>query len=279
MKAAFNIANGTLVRAIVVRVAMVCVIAASAGFLPQQADGFETDCRACNYCRGQRDLKDELDARIKTHLAQGKTVQQIAALEGGDSILHAPIEVWAARHPEAVRPDRRVLKYRGAKLPDTAFFSAYSPCVKVNGVCIGTDKLAHFFQQGWEYYTIAVLDGRGDALAGRYGAWLEGKEAREKDAADEAYFRKQFSGRVLGYGSYGRTMSGIISHADLAANLAGLQMYRDLAAGRFISVTNYVSKLWCEEINPNDYTPEMKRLVERNERESFPIQQTSKPTL
>ena len=124
----------------------------------------------------------------------------------------------------------------------------------------------HLFQQGWEYYRIAVLDGKGDALAERYGEWLEGREPREQYAADEEYFRRQPSGRLVGYGGYGRCISGVISHADLSASAAGLQMYRDLAAGRFKNITNYVSEKLCEEVNLNDYTPEMKRIVAGNGR-------------
>ena len=248
--------------AIVLVVAMIC-------FVVKPAAAWEVDCRACNFCQGKRDITDELNARIKKHIAEGKTIKQIAALEGGDSVFHAPIEVWASSHSEAVRPDRRKLKYRGSKLPDNALFSAYSPCIKVNGVCIGTDKLAHLFQQGWEYYSISVLDGKGDATAERYGEWLEGAEVPGNYVKDEAYFRKQFSGRLFGYDSFGRTMSGIISHADLAANKAGLQMYKDIKNARFTSITNYVSAMFCEERNPNDYSPEMKRLVERNESENL----------
>ena len=229
-----------------------------------RAPALEVDCRACNYCRDKRDLRDELNARILHHIAGGKSAAQIAELEGGGSIIRPPIEVWADAHPEAARPDRRLLKYRGSKLPDTFLFSAYEPCVKVCGVCLGTDKLGHMFQQGWEYYRIAVLDGKGDALATRYGEWLEGKETREKYVSDEKYFRRQRSGRLLGYGGFGRTMSGVISNADLAANLAGLQMYKDIARGKFESIANYVSEQLCEEVNCNEYTPEMKRLVERN---------------
>lgn len=234
---------------------------------------WEVDCRACRFCRGKRDIKEDLDARIKDHIAAGESARQIAALEGGDSILRSPIESWANHHPEAVWPDVRLLKYRGSKLPHTALFSAFAACCLVNGVCIGTDKLGHLFQTGWEYYAISVIDGKGDALARRYGEWLEGKEPRESYAEDESYFQKQFAGRSVGYGGYGRIVSGVISNADLAANSAGLQMYKDISAGRFVSIANYVSKMLCEEVNPNDYTADMKEIVSRNERANLDLLQ------
>jgi hypothetical protein len=224
----------------------------------------EVDCAACDFCADKGDIADALDARIRKHIADGKTVQQIAEAEGG-SVVRPRIEVWADHLQEAVQPDRRRFKYRGAGLPDSAALSAFAPCVKLNGICLGTDKLAHIFQEGWAYYRIAVLDGKGDALAVRFGEWQEGLAARENYAADEAYFLKQPTGR-FGYGMYGRCISGVISHADLAANKAGLQLYKDLTVGRFKSIRDYVTKDFCEESNPNDYTRVMKQVVEGNSR-------------
>jgi hypothetical protein len=232
----------------------------------QGAFGLEVDCQACNFCRGQPDNRDELTQRIKGYIAAGKSVAEIAAIDGGRSILRPPIEVWANRHPRAVRPVPEKLKYRGSHLPNNGLFTAIEPCVNVNGVCIGTDKLGHLFQQGWEYFRISVVDKKGDQVAERYGEWLEGKEPRDAYAAEEPYFRQQLSGSRVGYGGYGRTLSGVISNADLAANKAGLQMYKDIHEGRFHSIGDYVSSRLCEEVNLNEYTPEMQTVVQRNGR-------------
>ena len=159
----------------------------SARYLPlllllsrQGAFGLEVDCQACNFCRGQPDLKDELTQRIKKHIAEGKSVEEIATLEGGRSILRPPIELWANLQPGAVRPSPEKLKYRGSHLSNNGFFTCIEPCVRVNGVCIGTEKLGHLFQQGWEYYRISVVDKKGDRVAERYGEWLEGRESRDE---------------------------------------------------------------------------------------------------
>ena len=232
----------------------------------QGAFGLEVDCQACNFCRGQPDLKDELTQRIKKHIAEGKSVEEIATLEGGRSILRPPIELWANLQPGAVRPSPEKLKYRGSRLSNNGFFTCIEPCVRVNGVCIGTEKLGHLFQQGWEYYRISVLDKKGDRVAERYGEWLEGRESRDEYAAEEPYFRQQLSGNRVGYGGYGRIMTGVISNADLAANKAGLQMYKDLHDGRFKSIGDYVSSELCEEVNFNAYTSEMEAIVRRNGR-------------
>ena len=231
------------------------------------ACGLEVDCHACDFCRGRPDIGDDITQRIKEHITAGMSVEEIAAVEGGQSILRPPIERWANRHPGAVRPPPEKLKYRGSHLPTDELFTCIEPCVKVNGVCIGTDKLGHLFQQGWEYYCISVVDKKGDRMAERYGEWLEGKEPREAYVAEEPYFRQQLSGRRVGYGGFGRAMTGVISNADLAANKAGLRMYRDIRHGRFKSIGDYVSSDLCEEVLRNEYTPEMEAIVRRNGRQ------------
>lgn len=232
--------------------------------LPEASPALEADCAACDFCRDKKDIAGELTARIQEHLAAGRSAAEIADAEGGGSIIRSHIEVWANKHPESAKPARSRLKYRGSTLPDNALFSSYAHCVKVGDICIGTDKLGHLFQQGWEFHRISVTDGKGDRLAERYGEWLEGKEPRENYSDDEAYFRRQPSGRIVGYGGFGRAISGVISNADLAASKAGLQMYKDLSNHCFKSITDYVTDALCEEKNPNDYTPEMKRIVEHN---------------
>jgi hypothetical protein len=240
--------------------ALICVALAHA------SSALEADCAACDFCRSKKDLAEELTTRIQAHIAAGKSARDIAEFEGGGSIIRSHIEVWANQHPEATKPIRKRLKYRGSNLPDNTLFSSYARCVKVGGVCIGTDKLGHLFQQGWEFYQISVLDGKGDAVAERYGEWLEGKGSRESYSADEDYFRRQSSGRLVGYGGFGRTISGVISNADLAAGKAGLQMYKDITGRRFKTIADYVTDSLCEEKNFNDYTPEMRRIVEKNDR-------------
>jgi hypothetical protein len=197
-------------------------------------------------------------------LAAERSAGKIAEIEGGGSVLRPAIERWANAQPEAVKPDRKRLKYRGSFLPDGILFSSFEPCVLLNGVCVGTDKLGHFFQQGWEYFEIAVTLGKGEAVARRYGEWLEGIKPRESYEAEEAFFRTQKSGSMFGYGGFGRTMSGVMSRADLEANLAGMRFYQDVAAGKFRTMAAYLSTNWCEEVNTNSYTAEMAAIVGKN---------------
>ena len=63
----------------------------------------------------------------------------------------------------------------------------------------------------------------------------------------------QPSGGRYGYGGFGRRASGVISNADLVGNSVGMQMYKDLVAGKFTSICDYVSDRLDEEVNFNDY--------------------------
>lgn len=229
-----------------------------------RAPAMECDCAAAGYCTNNADLADELDRRLRAHLTAGRRAEEIYQLEGGDSILRPRSERWADEHPQAARPERARLKYRGAGLPEFFGFSCIDSSVKLAGICIGADKLGHFFQQGWEGYVIAERDQRGVEAAKSYAEWLEGVGERKGYSAKEDYFRRQPSGRIAGYGGFGRNISGVISHADVAASCAGTRFYHDVAAGKFKTIRDYVSRDWCEENNRNDYTPAMWKFVRQN---------------
>lgn len=143
-------------------------------------------------------------------------------------------------------------------------------CVRLCDHCIGADKIGHMFAQGWEYYRISVLDKKGDAIAERYGMFLEGKGKPEDYTEDEAkYFggiSEGFAGGPVGYGGFGRNASFVISNADLSANAAGLRFYKDVAAGRFKTICDYVDKNWDEEQNFNEYADELAKIVAANGR-------------
>jgi hypothetical protein len=99
----------------------------------------------------------------------------------------------------------------------------------INGICAGADKLGHFFQQGADYFSIA---------------------ARTTVADAESF------GRATEIDRAGLGATGVYSNADLAANLSGLQFWRDLQAApttyRF-DVANYINSSWNEYSNPNFY--------------------------
>ncbi len=84
------------------------------------------------------------------------------------------------------------------------------PTIRVYGIDLGTDKIGHIFQQGYEYL-IRYMDARdrgadeATALAGavKYGVVTES-------------------------GLYGVALTGVYSNGDLAGNYAGFKFYRNL---------------------------------------------------
>ena len=141
------------------------------------------------------------------------------------------------------------------------------PCIKICDQCIGVDKLGHLIGQGYEYYQISVKDKKGDDLAKKYGEWLEGKAGNKYTKEEVQYFKQQVSGKIVGEGGYGlKAMGGVMSNADLAANEAGLKMYKDVAAGKFKDICDYISDKMDEEKNHNVYTDAVGKVVKGNNR-------------
>jgi len=75
-----------------------------------------------------------------------------------------------------------------------------SDVVNINGYLVGLDKIGHFFAQGWQYFELTDLD---EETLDSAVAW-----GREKEA-----------------GLYGYTTTGILSFADLVANLNGWRFW------------------------------------------------------
>lgn len=85
-----------------------------------------------------------------------------------------------------------------------------SSTVNLYGAQFGTDKIAHFFQQGYEYYEI-------------YNRAL-----REKSTPEEAVKKAVRYGRKTENLFFGTLISGVFSNADLCANFAGMRFYQGL---------------------------------------------------
>lgn len=124
----------------------------------------------------------------------------------------------------------------------------FSGSIRLNNQIIGTDKLGHFFGQGWEYFQTGSL-----------------KEALALGIQDEE-------------GLDGYIGSGVYSYGDLSANFAGLGFWKSLLGGptpyvecregRFVfkrafSWRDYVTSAWDEALNCSKYvTPQMASAVQ-----------------
>ena len=118
---------------------------------------------------------------------------------------------WMDSHRFRAQPARYKTSFRRsiyASLPTNYF--TISPTVNLYGTSLGTDKIAHFFQQGYTYYKISTR-----ALS---------NGSTEREAIDKAIAW----GRMTEHTYYGTLVGGVFSNADLAANYAGMKFYEGL---------------------------------------------------
>lgn len=113
---------------------------------------------------------------------------------------------------------------------------------KIHGICVGADKLGHFFDQGFDYFEAASKPG--------------------STASDIENL-----GHEMEKGEFGLGTTGVFSNADIAANRAGLKFYKDLEKNpeRFrFRIGNYITKQWNEQANPSFYDPQVGSVVWSN---------------
>jgi len=174
--------------------------------------------------------------------------------------IYQPIELWILssdlvdRIPRGEAADH---EYRAHYLLSKTFPLDYarmlqpSPTLEVNGIRLGSDKLAHFFSEGWWYY----------------------KRWRKNHLGDT---QEQLQASLFEYGVkleqwiQGMKTSGVFSPADLEANYQGFVFYHQMChgeepllhqrqnrwhfSGRF-DFRDYISPEWDESWNPNIYSP------------------------
>jgi hypothetical protein len=182
--------------------------------------------------------------------------------------LFQPIELWAIQSPLVDQapppgtPAHRLLEksiYRRAGPFDVGMWMPLSPTIEVDGVRIGTDKLAHFVSSGWKYR---------DAYLRRL---RRGQSPAEAEVAAVRW-------GVLEERSINGTLaSGIFSGADLEANLAGMRFYLSLCGGpdplleragrewrirRRFDIRTYVTPEWDESYRLPIFTRSRWRKVE-----------------
>jgi hypothetical protein len=142
------------------------------------------------------------------------------------------IEVWASALPsnKASLPAQSATKYAGVtyRLWSQPLFPILNPTMKINRICVGSDKLGHFFQQGATYLQTETASGRA--------------------AAEEESERSEGGG-------FGLISTGVFSNADQEANRQGGRFYRDLIASPTMTfaISRYISPQWSEVTNPNFY--------------------------
>src|SRR5262249_55499683 len=130
-------------------------------------------------------------------------------------------------------------KYSGTVLARFGSLAVAS-AVNVKTNCIGADKLGHFFDVGFLYFSEDLRRGG-----------MSTAEAQD-------------IGRGLEIGPQGLAAvppfaggpTGVYSNADQEANLKGWQFYKDLAAnpaGLAFAIGHYIAADWNEQVNPSFY--------------------------
>lgn len=182
--------------------------------------------------------------RQLAELKQGHTVAEEFFKRVGDGNLFVTkFGRWFREHKFRGSPDRYAVTYA-----DSIYFFkpsnqlTLSPTLNVYGTSLGLDKLEHLLQQGWRYYTI-----RRDAIAA--GKSVEDAERRAVDW-----------GRRTERTYYGLMVSGVYSNGDLAANYAGMMLYRafyesiSLSDSRIDPILKFESNRWSIANEANERT-------------------------
>ncbi|MCC6277004.1 MAG: hypothetical protein IT289_03700 [Oligoflexia bacterium] len=158
------------------------------------------------------------------------------------------IEEWIIKNKNINKIVLKKSQYRGAAHP--VAYIRLSPTIEISGVRLGTDKIAHFFSEGFWYFNLFSKEGS-ETRAIKWGRYSE-----------ENFF--------------GQKISGVMSNADLVANYEGLKFYQSLfyltefgapllrkVLGGFeltrpFDIRNHVSPFWDEVILPSRYQPSLK---------------------
>lgn len=158
-------------------------------------------------CGSKRSIEQEL-ARLRSEDAAAKAVYKRL---GAGMIPFTKVSLWLEWHDFEAQPARYRTSF-GDSVHLTAPFNylTISPTIHMHGEEFGTDKIAHIFQQGFDYYK-------------KYRRALR-KGAGEKAALQKAIRWGQMTERTY----FGTWVSAIFSNADLAANYAGLKFYQGL---------------------------------------------------
>jgi len=118
---------------------------------------------------------------------------------------------WMESHDFKAQPARYKTSFgKSIFRASPLLYLTISETVRIYGVEMGTDKIAHIFQQGYTYYRI-----------------VERAKAKNLPAA-EALRKAVNWGRMTEKTFYGYWVSGVYSNADLAANYAGMRFYENL---------------------------------------------------
>ena len=162
-----------------------------------------------------KNIKCDSPEKERTKLAYLRSEEAVARevyKRLGDGIVpFTKSGTWMESYDFKAQPDRYKTNFRRSIFfifPPN--YLTISKTVNIYGSQFGTDKIAHFFQQGYAYYKKY------------YSATATGLTPDE--AAKKAVRWGQMTERTF----YGTLVSGVYSNADLCANYTGMRFYQNL---------------------------------------------------
>ncbi|HXG86332.1 MAG TPA: hypothetical protein VNI84_20100 [Pyrinomonadaceae bacterium] len=168
-----------------------------------------------NKAAKQKKLKcgspDEERAKLDYLRSEEAVAREVYNLLGAGTIPFTKSGNWMESHQFKNQPARYKTGYWKsifAVLPTD--YLTISSTVNIYNSQFGTDKIAHFFQQGYDYYKI-------------YNRAL-----REKSTPAEATKKAVRYGRKTENTYFGTLVSGVFSNADLHSNFVGMKFYQGL---------------------------------------------------
>ena len=137
--------------------------------------------------------------------------KELYKLLGDGNIFVSKIGKWMNSHEFTGSPSRYKTSYlHSIYIAAPIDYATISPTVRLFGVEFGTDKLDHFFQQGYKYYKI------------------HNKAVAKGLTAEQATAKAIKWGKMTERTYFGLLVSGVYSNADLYANYAGMKFYQGL---------------------------------------------------
>jgi hypothetical protein len=168
---------------------------------------------------GKCDSQEKERAQLQFLRSEAAIAREVFKPLGGGIFPFTRSASWVESHHFKVQPAVYKTDYLDSiHLTIPTNYITISPTVKVYGAEFGTDKIAHFFQQGYTYYKIS-------------------EQAAAKGSTPEEAARKAIRwGQTTERTYFGTLVSGVYSNADLCANYVGLLFYRGLT--REIKIKN-----------------------------------------
>ncbi len=158
------------------------------------------------------DSPDRERAKLEFLRSNDAVAREVYNLLGSGFIPFTKSGTWMDSHQFKAQPARYKTSYsKSIFLVFPTDYLTISSTVNIYDTQFGTDKIAHFFQQGYSYYKI-------------YKRAIDKGFAPDK-AAQKAIRWGQMTERTF----YGTLISGVYSNADLCANYVGMKFYLGLA--------------------------------------------------